>query len=119
MDNDHANADAIQEVLNFEKVETRVVYQIEQLELRMSAYLPDLLIMSIPLKNSDGSALCSRLKNSDEHRLMGIILISTQYDILQDERLIGCFDDFLEKPFTAEQLVEKVLQILHPVPGAA
>ena len=119
MDNDPSNADAIKEVLDFEQFTTMAVYKIEELDSQIGKFGPDLLVMSIPLKNSDGSALCRRLKNSESHRHISIILLSTQYSILKDERLIGCFDDFLEKPFTAEELVEKVLHILHPVPGAA
>ena len=119
MDNDPANADAIKEVLDFERVTTMAVYKIEELDKQIAKFAPDLLVMSISLKNSDGSALCRRLKNSEDHSHIRIILLSTQYNVLKDERLIGCFDDFLEKPFTAEELVEKVLQSLHPVPGAA
>jgi CheY-like chemotaxis protein len=120
MDNDPDNADAIKELLDFEDVQTLAVYQIEQLHQKILEYGPDLLIMSIPLKNSNGSALCRRLKNSDEHRHITIILISTQYNILKHEKLTGCFDDFLQKPFTAEELVEKVLSAIHhPIPGAA
>ncbi|TKC06693.1 response regulator [Pedobacter polaris] len=112
MDNDPDNADAIKEVLDFEDMKALAVYKIEQLDQKIIAYAPDLLIMSIPLKNSDGSALCFRLKNSPDHSDIKIILISTQYNILSDEKLIGCFDDFLEKPFATEELIEKVKSCL-------
>ncbi|MFI5452262.1 response regulator [Pedobacter sp. UC225_61] len=89
MDNDPSNADAIKELLDFEEVITMVVYKIEELDKEIGRFAPDLLVMSIPLKNSDGSALCRRLKNSEDHCHIGIILLSTQYNVLKDEKLIG------------------------------
>lgn len=108
MDNDPNNADAIKELLDFEDLHTVAIYDIEVLSEKILEFAPDLLIMSIPLRNRDGSALCVTLKNSPDHNHIKIILISTQYNILKDEKLVGCFDGFLEKPFDIQELIEMV-----------
>ena len=119
LDNDPFNADNIKELLDFEDVKTLAVYTIEQLKQRILAFAPHVMVLNIKLKKCDGSALCRSLKTSQLHSKIKIILISTQNTILKNEMLIGCFDDFLEKPFTAEELIEKVFNILHPILGAA
>ena len=75
--------------------------------------LPDLLILDIFMPNLDGFEVCKRLRSNPDSREIEIIVISGK--LVGDTKahvLEAGADDVIAKPFTVEQLQEKVRSVL-------
>ena len=72
--------------------------------------LPDLIIMDINLDVRDGGDICTKLKKQPETRDIPIILISSIMDLPKICQFCGA-QDYLVKPFHADELVKKVQQL--------
>ncbi|MEZ5402321.1 MAG: response regulator [Bryobacteraceae bacterium] len=71
--------------------------------------LPDLVLLDIILPKKNGFQVCRQLRTSPDTARIRIILVSSKS--LDSDRYWGLqqgADDYLVKPFTAEQLAEKV-----------
>lgn len=74
---------------------------------RIKNDLPDLLLLDIWMSGVDGRKVCNDLKKEKVTKDVPIILISAGRDIQKSANESGA-DDFLEKPFTMEDLLKKV-----------
>ncbi|MEK7284721.1 MAG: response regulator, partial [Chloroflexota bacterium] len=77
---------------------------VEALEL-IERSEPDLILLDIAMPRMDGLTLCARLKADPIRRLIPIVLVTALTD--RDSRIWGLeagADDFLTKPFDAEEL---------------
>ena len=74
---------------------------------------PDLLLLDVRLPRIDGLTVCSRLKSEAGHRDLPIVFLSTQ--TREAERAKGLAlgaDDFISKPFAAEDLLGRIARAL-------
>jgi DNA-binding response OmpR family regulator len=72
---------------------------------------PDLLIIDIFLSGKDGREMCKELRKTIGNRYLCIIIFSASPKALEDYISIGA-DDYLEKPFGINNLVEKIESVL-------
>ena len=75
-------------------------------------YDPDLLILDIFLAGRDGREICKELRRSIEQRYLSIIMFSASPKALEDYRSYGA-DDYLEKPFGINYLIDKIHHVLN------
>lgn len=68
---------------------------------------PDLLILDIWMSGIDGRDICRAIKKDSHTKKIPIIMISASRDIKKSSKESGA-DDFLEKPFEMDDLLEKV-----------
>lgn len=73
---------------------------------------PDLLILDIFLAGKDGREMCMELRKSISNKYLCIIIFSASLKALENYASYGA-DDFLEKPFGINNLVEKIESVLH------
>jgi len=74
----------------------------------VDAIHPNLIILDVMLGNCDGRDICRNLKSRMESKNIPIIMFSGSHNI-RDSIGTNCFpDDFLEKPFDIDALLEKV-----------
>lgn len=73
--------------------------------------LPDLIILDIFLPDIDGDEIVLKLRKKRETKYIPIILISAVIDAQSAAEQVEA-DDYLAKPFTAEELVYKAKRIL-------
>jgi DNA-binding response OmpR family regulator len=78
---------------------------------RLERDLPDLIILDINLQNKDGGDICTKLKSQRHTKNIPILLISGIMDLKQISQFCGA-EDWLIKPFTTNELEEKVKQYL-------
>ena len=74
---------------------------------------PDLILLDIDMPRMDGLAVCARLKGDPNHRLIPVVLLTAALD--RDTRLRGLqagADDFLTKPFDAQELAIRATVLL-------
>ena len=80
---------------------------IEEALQKIKIHSPSLILMDVFIKDQDGRELCSKLKHQDDTSSIKIILMSgieTDNSLLH---FIGA-DDFLQKPFDYNDLLERV-----------
>ena len=76
-------------------------------------YRPDLLVLDVMLPDINGKEVCQRVRADNTMEDVRILCISgmIEEDKIQDLRLAGA-DDFMHKPFDAEQLIERMCKML-------
>ena len=75
--------------------------------LEMTDGLPDLLLLDIWMSGTDGRDVCKQLKSKELTKDMPIIMISAGTELERSAKEAGA-DDFLEKPFDMEELLQKI-----------
>ena len=83
----------------------------EVLELINDGIKPDLIILDINLGEKDGGEICYSLKKEISTKNIPIILVSAVMDLLKVSTYCGA-EDYLEKPFRGQQLINKVVSNL-------
>ncbi len=77
-----------------------------------------LAIVDINMPDVNGLELIKFMRESTKHRATPLLIISSEASDKDRERGLGLgADDYLAKPFTAEQLVGAVLRLSSKVPG--
>ena len=69
--------------------------------------LPDVIILDVLLSGKDGRLICQKLKSQEETRHIPIIMMSAHPTAKQSVTQVGA-DDFLDKPFDADELLAKI-----------
>ena len=76
-------------------------------------YRPDMLVLDVMLPDINGKEVCQRVRADNTMEDVRILCISgmIEEDKIQDLRLAGA-DDFMHKPFDAEQLIDRMCRML-------
>lgn len=79
---------------------------------KVAGFLPDLVILDLKLPGVDGFKICQDIK-SDKTKKMKVLAV-TGYDSPEfKDKILGCgADEYLVKPFEAQQLMQKVTKLL-------
>jgi CheY-like chemotaxis protein len=105
-DDDPAICDALQFMLEDEGYEVQTTVNGETI-YKMEKEFPDLLLLDIWMSGQDGREICRYLKKKDLTKNIPVIMISAARDIAESAKASGA-DDFIEKPFVMDELLEKV-----------
>jgi excisionase family DNA binding protein len=85
-------------------------------------YRPDIIVLDVMLPDINGKEVCQRVRADNTMEDVRILCISgmIEEDKIQDLRLSGA-DDFMNKPFDAEMLIDRMCKLLEmePVESAA
>jgi excisionase family DNA binding protein len=76
-------------------------------------YRPDMIVLDVMLPDINGKEVCQRVRADSTMEDVRILCISgmIEDDKIQDLRLAGA-DDFMHKPFDAEQLIDRMCKML-------
>ena len=72
---------------------------------------PDLIILDVLLSGGDGRIICKNLKAEEETKNIPVIIVSAHPSVNKSIREAGA-DDFLEKPFEMDVLLNKVVKLI-------
>lgn len=75
--------------------------------LDIKSDFPDLLLLDIWMSGTDGRDVCKQLKAQASTKDMPIIMISASTELEKSAKEAGA-DDFLEKPFDMDELLDKI-----------
>ena len=73
---------------------------------------PNLILLDIWMSGHDGRDICKLLKADPEYQQIPILMISASRDIRQSALDAGA-NDFMEKPFEMDALLNKVKELLN------
>jgi len=68
---------------------------------------PDLIFLDILLAGEDGRVFCRHLKENRETKMIPVVMMSA-YPNAKESALKAGADQFIEKPFSVHELLEKV-----------
>ncbi|MGI4729236.1 MAG: response regulator [Janthinobacterium lividum] len=71
----------------------------------------DLLLLDIWMSGHDGRDICRELKSNISTKNIPVLMISASHDIKQSALDAGA-DDFLEKPFEMNTMIDKVARLI-------
>jgi len=114
VDDDIGTADAIQRLFKREKIyDLEVALDGFEAGHKFADFKPDLIILDIRMPWLDGYQLCSRIRSNQKNKDVRILFISglieqKEIDRIQDSGA----DDYLAKPFSNEELKNKVMNLL-------
>lgn len=93
--------------------EVAVVTHSEDIFPRIKSFAPDVILLDVFLTGYDGRVICKQLKFHPDSKHIPVIMVSGNDEILQTVEQFGA-DGFIQKPFQAEQLIEKIGNYLSP-----
>jgi CheY-like chemotaxis protein len=114
VDDDKDVVDMITAALSESKsLKTMVAYDGFEAGRIISEFLPHVLVLDLILPGIDGFKICSMLKNEPKFKEIKILAI-TGYDTPEHRDKIkeAGVDDYLVKPFTAEEIRERIFRLL-------
>ena len=82
---------------------------------KVQSIVPDLIILDAMLPEVHGFEICKRIKNSSKYGHIPVMMISAIYRgwrYAQDLKNSYGVDEFIEKPFKINELIDKVAKIL-------
>ncbi len=111
VDDDPDILDALRFLLEFAGYDVKTTDKGEYAEnLRdTNSGLPDLIILDVLLSGKDGRLICQKLKSQQDTKHIPVIMISAHPNAKQSVAAVGA-DDFMAKPFDADELLELVVK---------
>ncbi len=88
--------------------------------MQVKEFRPDLVILDVMLHDINGREVCVRVRSDKTLDDVKIICISgmVEADKIEDLRAAGA-DEFIQKPFTVEQLLERARELLTLEPATS
>jgi len=109
---DHpATLDAMKMIFEFEGYITMNLSSTMDLHAKVAAFQPDVIVIDILLGMTDGRAICTELKLS-VHGSIPILLMSSRNGIHDSPYYKTHWDDYIEKPFDMEVIIQRVRMLL-------
>jgi DNA-binding response OmpR family regulator len=77
--------------------------------------LPDLVLLDVMIPGRDGYAVCQEIRSNPAWRDMRIIMLTAKGSDIQREKGLSLgADEYVTKPFSTRELVERIRRILGP-----
>ena len=106
VDDDVSILDTLEMVLTYYGYDVAKVSRGDKVFEQINQYHPDLILMDIMLAGMDGRVICSAIKSEMEY--MPVILISATESGATCLNRDGAPDDFVQKPFDVDTLIERI-----------
>jgi CheY-like chemotaxis protein len=106
VDDDESILEVVQIVLEGEGYQVQTCLNSECFQ-HFDSDQPDLILLDILLSGEDGRQICKQLKSDEKTAHIPIIMLSAHSDASKVADTSGA-DDFLEKPFDVDMLIEIV-----------
>lgn len=95
------------------RFEVAAITKSEDIFLRIRAFQPDIILLDVFLTGYDGRVICKQLKFHPSSKHIPVIMVSGHDEVSDSVSKYGA-DDFILKPFEADQLIAKIDQQLQP-----
>lgn len=115
VDDDEELVELIRDVLEADgRFEVRVANNGFDAGMMVKEYRPDILVLDVMLPDINGKEVCQRVREDASQEEVKIICISgmVEQDKVAELKEVGA-DEFLQKPFEVEQLVDHMCHLLN------
>jgi len=113
VDDDVDTVELLTKRLRAEEYYASGAYDGEQALQRVAEYEPDVIILDIKMPKVDGYEVCRRLKDSEDTRLIPIIMLTVKAKVPNKVKGLDIgADDYIPKPIDTESLWEAVNSLL-------
>lgn len=93
--------------------DTRVFAEAASMFKALEELSPDLIVLDLMLPDMDGVEVCQRLRQSNQHSRLPIIMLTARVDVADRVRGLDVgADDYIGKPFEGRELVARVNSVL-------
>ena len=98
--------------------EVRVVRNGEEAVKAVAERAPDLIVLDVMMPTLDGYHVCETIRADPKLRSVRILMLTAKSrDVEREKALALGADDYITKPFSTRELVERVKAILGPGDG--
>jgi DNA-binding response OmpR family regulator len=98
--------------------EVRVARNGEEAVKAIAARVPDLIVLDVMMPTLDGYHVCETIRADPKLRSVRILMLTAKSrDVEREKALALGADDYITKPFSTRELVERVKTILGPGGG--
>lgn len=121
VDDDEDLVDLIKDVLDSDgRFEVRTANNGFDAGMMVKEYHPDIIVLDVMLPDINGKEVCQRVRHDSTLDDCRIICISgmVEQDKIADLKASGA-DDFMQKPFEIEKLVEQICKLLDVEPATS
>jgi len=81
---------------------------------KIRAELPDLVLLDIDMPKQNGLAVCKAVRSAVETMFIPVIMLTAHDSLEEKTRGLACgADEYITKPFDAEQLLAEIEAVLH------
>jgi DNA-binding response OmpR family regulator len=82
--------------------------------LKTRSFRPDVIVLDYMLPDINGNAVCRSIRADSSLAAVKIIIVSGVVEREHVEKLLhDGADDFIQKPFSIEQLVSRIISLVH------
>ncbi len=120
VDDDEELVELIRDALEADgRFEIRVANNGFDAGMMVREYHPDVIVLDVMLPDINGKEVCQRVRSDNALDDVKIICISgmVEQDKIEDLKASGA-NDFMQKPFEVENLIERICQLLDVEPVA-
>ncbi len=121
VDDDEELVELIRDALEADgRFEIRVANNGFDAGMMVKEYHPDIIVLDVMLPDINGKEVCQRVRGDSNLDDVKIICISgmVEQDKIEDLKASGA-NEFVQKPFEVEQLIDRICQLLDVEPVAA
>lgn len=99
----------VTDILHHYSMEVKALLNPEGVNTVLQQFMPDIMLLDVSMPGYDGRNICREIKSEPTLKNVSIILFSAHP--MDAESVADAYaDDFLEKPFSMDELVEIVKQ---------
>lgn len=111
LDNDEGVLDVMQEALNYEGFQVKIIEETDNIFPVIDSFEPDLIILDYILSGINGGEICHQIKANPKTADVPVIIMSAYPRVIKSLGYYGC-DDFIAKPFDLDDIVERIKNLI-------
>ncbi|HEY9003988.1 MAG TPA: response regulator [Mucilaginibacter sp.] len=111
LDNDEGVLDVMNEALNYEGFDVKIIEETDNIFSVIDDYDPDLVILDYILSGINGGEICHQIKANPKTTDLPVMIMSAYPKVIRSLGYYGC-DDFIAKPFDLDDIVERIKNLI-------
>jgi DNA-binding response OmpR family regulator len=112
LDNDGDVLDIMQEALNYEGFQVKIIEETDNIFAVIDDFDPDLIILDYILSGINGGEICHQIKANPKTTDVPVMIMSAYPRVIKSLGYYGC-DDFISKPFDLDDIVERIKNLIN------
>jgi DNA-binding response OmpR family regulator len=112
LDNDEGILDVMQEALNYEGFQVKIIEETDNIFRVIDAFDPHLVILDYILSGVNGGEICHQIKANPKTTDLPVMIMSAYPRVIKSLGHYGC-DDFIAKPFDLDDLTERIKNLIN------